>query len=282
MFGYGGVVGTAAADDGTARGSHPTPEEFAQSLRELDHIGIRRQYDGRLNRDAISSVSELDTSVTPGRGHPDVYFGEFKNAQTPSGDYFSVSDNAFEADSNTVPVSVNEDDVSSDFVSFGQKIGCATLDLGWITERLCVSIQVGVNLEFLGDDKIGGKLYADFVFKHPSSGAQVTVSPAGFGIYADLDNPLGICLSPTFRAPGPIPGKIDSEICFDYTFTVQGDDLKMGFEFSKLEVCVEDDTFCVDILTFSFGFQFKVADVSDVPFLTRGGVSPETPPGLDT
>ncbi|QCW03400.1 hypothetical protein [Natrinema pallidum] len=109
-------------------------------------------------------------------------------------------------------------------------------------------------------------MYLDLVFEH-SSGAQVTISPAGFGIYTDFDNPVGICLEPSFRVPSPIPGKADAEVCFDYTFTVKGSDVMVGFGFEKFEVCVEDNTFCADVVSVGAGFEFKVADVSDVHFL---------------
>jgi len=281
MFGASGLVGTAAAEERVKRGSQPTAAELERSLQESDHIGIRRRYKDRVDKDAISSVDELDTSVTPGRGHPDIYFGEFENAQSPSGDYYSLADSPAEADSSAVPVSVDENDVSADFVSFEETLGCAGIDFAGISEELCATLGAGLDIAATGDGKIGGNLFVDFTLKHPNSGAQITISPAGFGVYVDVDNPLGICLDLKLRAPGPIPGKLETELCFDYTFTVDGSDLNVGFEFSKLEVCVEDDAFCANVLTISPGFEFTVADVSDFPFLSRDQVSPELPNGSD-
>jgi len=268
LLGYGGLVGSVSADDEPRRGTHPTPEELERSLTESNHIGIRPKYNDRVNRDELSSLDELPTSVTPGRDHPEIYFGKFKNAQAPSGKHYSVSDADDSVDTSVDtddgPISVDKSEVSPNFVSFEEEVSCAGFDpFG----ELCVKVGAGVDLEYAGDsEKFGGKLYIDLTFEH-SSGAQITVSPGGFGIYVDPGVEAGICFDLPFRNPGPIPGKGEAEVCLDYTFTVEGSDVKFGVEISGLEVCVEDDTVCADIVSGSAGFEFTVADVDDVPFL---------------
>lgn len=264
LLGYGGLIGSVSADEEPQRGTHPTPEELERSLTESNHIGIRPKYNDRVDRDELSSLDELPTSHTPGRDHPEIYFGEFKNAQAPSGKCYRVSDADTSDDTDDGPISVDKSEVGPNFVSAEEEVGCA--GFGWFGE-LCAKVGVGVDLEYAGDsEKFGGKLYLDLILEH-SSGAQITVSPGGFGIYVDLGVEAGICAEPSFRMPGPIPGKGDAELCLDYTFTVEGDDVKLGAEVTGLEVCLEDDSVCADIVSGSVGFEFKVADVDDVPFL---------------
>ncbi|ERH12046.1 MAG: hypothetical protein J07HB67_01058, partial [halophilic archaeon J07HB67] len=111
LFGYGGVVGTASADDGgLERGSHPTEAEFERSLAESEHIGLKPGVRKQVNKDAVDSVSQLDTSVTAGDGHPDVFYGQFQNAQAPSGEYYRVTDGDSGLRNNDRPISMPDDD----------------------------------------------------------------------------------------------------------------------------------------------------------------------------
>ena len=218
---------------------------------------------GTINKDEISSVDELPTAATPGRNHPEIYFGEYKNAQAPSGKCYRESDaDEVSHDTDNGPISVDESEVGPNFFSEEEEVGCQ--GFGPFGE-LCGIIGVGADLEFAGG-KFGGSLYLDLTLEH-SSGAQITVSPGGLGIYIDLGVEQGVCIEPSFRMPGPIPGKGDAELCVNYSFTVEGSDVILTIEVTNLEVCAEDGKYCADIVSDSVGISGKVADVDDVPFL---------------
>lgn len=263
FLGSGGIIGSVAAEGDSRRGTHPTPEELRRSLRESDHIGLRPEHKEAINKDEIASVDELPTSATPGRDHPEIYYGEFKNAQAPSGKYFRESDSdETNYDTDNGPISVDGSEVGPNFFSISEEVGCQ--GFGPFGE-LCAVVGVGVDLEY-DYKKFGGNLYLDLTLEH-SSGAQVTVSPAGFGIYVGTDDEEGLCTDLKLRMPGPIPGKGDVELCLNYAFTVEGSDVLLTIEVTGLEVCLEDETVCVDIVSGSIGFEGKIAEVSDVPFL---------------
>lgn len=278
MFGASGLVGTAAAEETVEAGSHPTPEELERTLSNSKHIGLNPKYTDRIDKDAISSVSELDPAVTAGEGHPDVFFGEFNNTQTPSGHYYSLSDTRAEVDSGPGPISVDENDVEGNFFTFSKTLGCwSPVNIPFADDELCVEIGFGADIEVLGNGKIGGNLYVDFVFRHPGTGFEITVSPLGFGVYADPDEEFGTCVTFKVRAPGPIPGKLDVEVCIDHSFSIEGGDLVLGVGFSKFGLCVEDDLACADIFAPSLGFSWNVG----IPYLSQEPVSPELPNGQE-
>lgn len=257
MFGASGLVGTAAADDG--RPDPTTPEEVEQSLAQAEILGLRQKYADRVDKSEIDSVSDLDPKMTVGEGHPNIYFGEYKNAEPPSGHYYSLSNTRAEVNSPGI-VSASDDDVTGDLYVFEETLGCQDFPIPFVDDTICVDFEVGVTttwdpLAF----ELGGELFVSFVFKHPSTNAQLTVSPLGFGFSVSPGEGDSLCLGVAPRLPGPIPGKANLESCAAFTFNLEGDEIKLGFEFTSLELCVEN--VCVNMFAPSLGFEWSVGKI---------------------
>lgn len=238
MFGASGLVGTAAAEDGER--DITTPEELERSLAQAEILGLKQEYADRVDKSEIDSVSDLDPKMTVGEGHPNIYFGKYKNAEPPSGHYYSLSDTRAEVDSSGL-VSASDDDVTSDLFVFQERVGCQDFPIPVVDDTVCLDIELGVTATFdpLARE-IGGELFIDFVIKHPSTGAQVTVSPLGIEFSVGRGEGDSLCLGLGPRLPGPIPGKADMYACAAFTLAIEGDEIKIGFEFSSLEFCIEN------------------------------------------
>lgn len=286
LFGYGGVVGTASADDGgLERGSHPTPAEFERSLAESEHIGFKPGVRKQVDKDAIDSVRQLDTSVTAGEGHPDVYYGQFQNAEAPSGEYYRVSDGDSGLRDNDRPISMAENDVRADFqdkyeVSIGFDFGCFSPDTPWWVPDLpkaCVTATAGFRIGLLNDDPlnftIGGEVFLEFDVT--VAGYTVTVSPGTYGLTVGRDASQGICVDTKFSAPGPLPGKIRVEPCINVgavTNPWDSSEVALTVSGGSFTGCIKG--YCQTLNVSGVDVQTPYIDLGNIPTLDREMVSP--------
>ena len=260
LFGYSGVVGTASAVE---RGTQPTPEELERVLSQSEHIGFKPGTRKQVNRDTISSVDQLDASVTAGPDHPDIYYGQFRNARPPSGEYYHLSDDG-SGSGQTAPISVRDSDVRShllDFLSVKEKIGCQSV----LGHDLCVTVAAGFDLavQTKSGPKVGGELFFDITF---SVGLfSVTISPSGFGVFffgrGDKD---GWCAKLKAAAPGPLPGKLEAAPCATLRFIKEGDEYGVKVTFPSFKICVEEGI-CVDIATVAPAIRTPLFGLDDLP-----------------
>lgn len=291
LFGYGGVVGTASADDdGLERGTHPTEAEFERSLAESEHIGFEPGVRKQVDKDAIDSVRQLDTSVTAGDGHPDVFYGQFQNAEAPSGEYYRVSDGDSGLRDNSRPISMPDNDVRADFqnkyeIDIGFDLGCFSPSTPWWVPGLpeaCVDSSAGFRVGLLNDDPanltIGGEVFLEFDVS--VAGYSVTVSPGSYGLTVGRDASQGICVDTKFSAPGPLPGKVEIEPCINVgVVTHPWDQSKIALAINggSFTGCIQG--YCQTINVSGVDVQTPYIDLSDIPSLDREPVSPELPNG---
>lgn len=276
LFGYGGVVGTASADDGgLERGSHPTEAELERSLAESDHIGFKPGVRKRANKDAVDSVDELDTSVTAGEGHPDVFYGEFQNARSPSGEYYRLSDGDSGFEPTDRPISMPDREASADShnkyeIDIGFDLGCIDPSTPWYVPDVpeaCISASAGFQIGLLSDDplnpEIGGEVFLDFSVS--VAGYGVTVSPGSYGLTVGRSATEGICVDTKFSAPGPLPGKIEIEPCIDVGLTASGSSVALTIEGGSLEGCIQG--YCADVDVSDVDVRTPYIDLDDIPNL---------------
>jgi hypothetical protein len=291
LFGYGGVVGTASADDdGLERGSHPTPAEFERSLAESEHIGFKPGVRKQVDKDAIDSVRQLDTSVTAGEGHPDVYYGKFQNTEAPSGEYYRVSDGDSGLRDNDRPISMPDRGVWADShqkyeIDIGFDLGCFSPSTPWYLPGLpeaCVSASAGFRIGLLNDDPanvtIGGEVFLEFDVS--VAGYGVTVSPGSYGITVGKDASQGICVDTKFSAPGPLPGKIEIEPCIDVGVVSDPWDpskVALAINGGSFTGCIQG--YCQTINVSGVDVQTPYIDLGDIPSLDQEMVSPGLPSG---
>jgi len=260
MFGASGLVGTVRARE---QGHQPTPRELERVLAQSEHIGLKRGVRKEVNKDTISSVDELDQSVTAGPGHPDVYYGEFSNARPPSGDYYHLSDDGT-GSGQTAPISVRDRDVRGqllDFLSVKKKLGCQPI----LGHDLCVKVAAGfdIALQTKEGPKLGGELFMDITL---SVGLfSITISPAGFGVFlGGKDEEEGWCAQVKSAAPGPLPGKLELLPCFTFRAIKEGDKYGLKLTFPEFKVCA-DEGVCVDIATIAPAIRTPLFGLDDLP-----------------
>jgi hypothetical protein len=276
LFGYGGVVGTASADDGgLERGTHPTEAELERSLAESDHIGFKPGVRKQANKDAVDSVSELDTSVTAGEGHPDVFYGEFQNARAPSGEYYRLSDGDSGVEATDRPISVPDREAGADLqdkyeVDIGFDLGCFDPSTPWYVPDVpetCVSTSAGFQIGLLSDDplnpEIGGEVFLDFTVS--VAGYSVTVSPGSYGLTIGRSATEGICVDTKFSAPGPLPGKIEIEPCIEVGLTASGSSVALTISGGSLTGCIQG--YCADVDVSGVDVRTPYIDLDDIPSL---------------
>jgi|GEM_PF-1233881 len=270
VLGYGTVVGTASArDDGLV-----SETEFERILSQSEHIGFERGVGKQVDKNSIDSVDELDTSVTAGPDHPNIYYGEYQNARPPSGRFYDLSEDSDGLDRD-LPISVPERRVSKDILD----ILTVSASLGSVTVagyEFSFDVRAGVDIKVKSKGpKFGGELFVDFTIN--SKYGALTLSPSGFGFYASIGDKDGLCVTLKTGLPVPVPVKGKIKPCLGVGLVQEGSKLGFKFSFSDFQVCVSG--VCANLITTGLVIKTPRVDLNDLlgRIPSRENPSPEFP-----
>ena len=253
VIGLGGITGQVAAES-----DELTADELEKSLRESRHVGLRRKYNDRREEllGGADSLREVDESVTMGEDHPDIYFGEFRNARPPSGEYYKISQpGAYQE--RDVPITLDQRYQSqySNTFTVGGKLGCATLD----GVELCSSVSAGLKVSGTSAIELSGSLFMDLVFS--SGNTEVTLGLAGLSFSVGPGKYDGFCVDVGTKLPGKLPAG-SAEICGEVTYETRngGEDARLGLAVGGADVCANlcspiDCSVCVTLVKVGIGYK---------------------------
>jgi hypothetical protein len=270
MLGYGGVVGSASAEeDGLV-----SEAEFERILSQSEHIGFKRGARKQVNKDSIDSVNELDTSVTAGPNHPNIYYGEYQNARPPSGRFYDLSEDSDGLDRD-LPISVPERRVTKDILD----VLTVSASLGSVTVagyEFSFDVRAGVDIKAKSKGPaFGGELFVDFTIN--SKYGALTLSPSGFGFYVSVGDKDGLCVTLKTGLPVPAPIKGTIKPCLGVGLVQEGSKVGFKFSFSDFQVCVSG--VCANLITTGLVFKTPRLDLDDLLDLipSQEDPSPEFP-----
>lgn len=279
--GIGGAVigipaGVAGQSSGIDDSREPGLQELKKALRESEHFVANPEAYRKVTEGSLSPA-DLGASATP--EDPEIYFGEYKNAEAPSGKYAAVGSPA-ELQQRDVPLSlegevedrlVAEGDAVqpeiSDFFYFEEDLG--TISLGAMGHSIDVGVAVGAGLQIdliTSDLQVGATLSADIELS--VNGFKFTVSPLSFGVSAGPGDHDGYCIGPIGIDWGYLPGG-EVELCGAFRINTKPDgDITLEVGINGLEVCADpcpgiSCPVCASPIASSFSFETKPFDPDD-------------------
>lgn len=257
-------VPTVTAHGFDQNGTELTEDELLAALKESDHIIVDPDVNQQFGEEA-PKIQDLDKSNTPGRGHPDIYYGKNKNAEPPSGTFYEIIEEG-EEDDQTLPLAVGggkSDDVVQPYVTdlftVEEELGSTKIR----GEKVTVSVKAGLRFSAKSDVKIGGEIFLDISLS--ALGQTVKVSPGGFGFWAGPDKYDGYCLEPSAKLPSWLP-KVDIRLCGEIRVYTRGDgtipdEFRLAMAVGALDICADpcpawDCTACGTVV--STGVELKL------------------------
>lgn len=245
-----------------------TEKELLDTLNESEHIYVNPKVHQEVTEER-TGFQTLDQSDTPGNSDPDIYYGENKNSEPPSGEFYEISEEGAWRDRD-LPIALsghksnNIQPLSSDYFTVGGEIGSTNIG-GY---EVNVAFNTGLQLSGTLDGKIGGELIADFTFT--AAGQSVTISPGGFGFWVGPNKTDGWCVVPKVNLPGPLPGA-DVDLCGDVkVYTRSGPEIRFGLEFTGLDICTDPCPYvtcnvCGTVVSVGVEFRTPWISESDLP-----------------
>ncbi|GAB7020669.1 hypothetical protein [Halostagnicola bangensis] len=273
IFGIKPVAGKESGDE--REEEYTTEQELRETLEESDHIFLDpdvRQRFTEAETESISSTEDLDQADTPGPEQPDIYYGKYKNAEPPSGQYYEIAEEGAWRERDH-PISLGEDNFRphvSDLLTVSEDVGCTTMDFPVIGEQEpCVVISGGFEISGTTDGMIGGELFLDISVT--AAGQEVTVSPGGFGFHVGPDDVEGYCFEPNLSLPGPMPGG-EIEMCGEITLETRNSELRFGLGVTGLDICANpcgpvNCEVCGTVISTGATVRTPWVDVDDLPMV---------------
>ncbi|WP_132058729.1 hypothetical protein [Halorussus amylolyticus] len=258
----------AGDPSGNENSDDPSVAELKESLRESEHIVAEPEAYHRFTEESVSFDS-LSASDLP--DDPEIYFGEYKNAEAPSGKYVEVG-SPTELQQRDVPLAlqgeaesrvVGENNVVepevSDFFYVEGDVGSATLEAHGHGITVDVAVGAGLTIDLITSDlQVGATLSMDITFT--VNGVSFTVSPVSFGVSAGPSDRDGYCIGPIGIDWGYLPGG-EVELCGSFQINSHPNgEISLVFSVGGLDVCADpcpgiNCPVCASVVASSISFE---------------------------